>query len=177
MRFNSFLAASLMLGAVLAGTSSTLADRGRGSDDSSPRQEDRRHDSSASSSKSCNNSSGAKNANKQRVRLIGRVGSDNNGGVKTTVKYEFRGDAATTTNRRFDVEVHGLAPGASLNVTIKGTTVATITADSLGNAKLELRPSPDSDDANEQPIPGTFPRLVAGDVVTVGKVNVTLRAR
>lgn len=174
-RFSMVLAVAGVV--VLSGVSNVLADRGRGSDDARPRQEDRRDDRRQGSSSSCdsNKSSAPKNANRQRLRLIGRVGSDNNGGIKTVVKYEARGDSASTTNRRFDVEVQGLAPGATLNVTIKGASVGTITANSLGVAKLELRPSPD--DSGEQPIPGTFPRLVAGDVVSVGSVAVTLRAR
>jgi hypothetical protein len=168
---------ALLAGAIVfASTSSTLADRGRGrGGDSGCDSSSSGSSSSGSANSGGQSGSSAKKVNRQRLRLIGRVGSDNNGGVKTTVKYEARGDAATTTNRRFDVEVQGLAPGATLNVAVKGTTVATITADSLGIAKLELRPSPD--DANEQPIPGSFPRLATGSVVTVGTVAVTLRAR
>lgn len=156
-------AAAVTAAIVLAASGAAMGDHGgkSGCDRSS----------SGSSSSSKATASKAVNA---LLRLVGRVGSDNNGGIKTAVKYEER-TRRNKTARKFDVEVENLTPGTVLNVMIKGATVATITADEFGEAKLELRPSPD--DANELPMPSDFPSLKAGDVVTVGDVQVTLRAR
>lgn len=161
MKLASMLIGTCVLGLALALTPMTAqAKSGRGSDDSRSRQDD------------CSGKSKGKNkkAARQEVRLQGRTGSDDTGAV-AKAKYEEK----KNSRRKFDVEVENAVPGTQFVVVVAGRTIATITANSFGVAKLELRPTPD--DANELPIPSDFPRLKAGDVVQVGDMSVTLGAR
>ena len=134
-------------------------------------------DDSTRSSSSGSSGSGKSTAKEQKtteLRLIGTLGSDDSG-AKYRARYEERAKGAKASNRRFDVEVQGAQPGQTFNVIVAGKTVATITANNLGRAKIEFRPSPD--DADEKPLPAGFPRLKAGDQVQIGEIKVTLRQR
>ena len=154
------LAFGLIVG--LAPVSSSLAS---GKDDSTR---------SSSSSSSGSGKSAAKEQKATQLRLIGTLGSDDSG-VKYRARYQERIKGSKASNRRFDVEVQGAQPGQTFKVVVAGKSVATITANNLGVAKVEFRPSPD--DADEQPLPAGFPRLKAGDTVQIGDAKVTLRQR
>lgn len=129
---------------------------------------------SSSSGSSGLGKSAAKDQKASELRLIGTLGSDDSG-VKYRARYAERIKGSKASNRRFDVEVQGATPGQTFAVIVAGKAVATITADTLGRATIEFRPSPD--DANEQPLPAVFPRLKPGDTVQIGVVKVTLRRR
>jgi len=106
---------------------------------------------------------------KSSVRLIARMSS---AGVVAKAKYE------TQLRRRvavpkFSVEVERARPGEKFEVVINARPLGTITANSFGVAKLELRRSPSG--VYEQPIPADFPALKSGDVVKVGEMSGTLR--
>lgn len=137
-----------------------------------------KNDSGRSSSSSTSGSSSEKRAKKEdkatELRLVSNLGSDDKG-AKYRVRYEERVKSNKASNRRFDVEIQGAQAGQKFAIVVGGTTIATITANKLGIAKIEYRPSPD--DANEKPLPAGFPRLKAGDSVQVGEVKLTLRRK
>lgn len=164
MNIRTALLGTLALGLIvgLAPVSSSLAS---GRDDSTR---------SSSSGSSGSGKSAAKDQRATELRLIGTLGSDDNG-VKYRARYEERVKGSKASNRRFDVEVQGAQPGQTFAVVVAGKTIATITANTLGRAKIEFRPSPD--DANEKPLPAGFPRLKVGDTVQIGAITVTLRQK
>jgi hypothetical protein len=71
--------------------------------------------------------------------------------------------------RRFKVQVEDAQPGDSFDVFVNDFFAGTITANSLGRAKLQLRTRKFIDDPGDgQPMPRTFPRLRNGDMVIAG---------
>jgi hypothetical protein len=71
--------------------------------------------------------------------------------------------------RRFKVQVEDAQPGESFDVFVNEFFAGTITTNSLGRAKLQLRTKKFIDDPRDgQPMPKRFPRLRTGDVVMVG---------
>lgn len=137
-------------------------------------KDDGARSSSTSTSGSGNGGSAKKDDKASELRLVSNLGSDDNG-AKYRVRYEERVKGNKASNRRFDVEIQGAQAGQKFAVVVGGKTVATVTANRLGIAKIEFRPSPD--DANEKPLPAGFPRLKAGDSVQVGEVKLTLRRK
>lgn len=104
-------------------------------------------------------------------------GEDLTNGVQTQVSYSEQYDDGSL-ERQFQVEIDGATPGDSLDVTVNGEVVGTIVVDSQGQGQLELRSAPfingDDEQQNVQPMPDTFPSLMAGDTVGVGSASVTL---
>ena len=77
-----------------------------------------------------------------------------------------------TLEQRFSVEVEDAAPGETFEVRVNGALFGTITADDLGVAELQFRTAQFIDDPGDgTPIPTDFPRLAAGDMITVGPVS------
>ena len=189
----SVLAVLAGLMVVAAPLAPALADRGRGSDDrqsddrggrgADDRRSDDRRDrtsdddrSGGGSSSSGGSSSGgsqAQSGNARELRFISRMRDADGTVAKARYRERTRGNRAL--KQTFDVEIKFAQPGEQFVVRVDGRTVGTVTANSLGIGKLELRPTPD--DANEQPIPSDFPRLRAGAVVTVGSMQGTLGAQ
>lgn len=83
-----------------------------------------------------------------------------------------------TLEQRFDVQAEDFAPGTELVVTVNGATVGTIFVNDLGVGELQLRTAAFIDDPGDgEPIDTDFPRLQAGDTVTVGPLKGTFSAR
>lgn len=77
--------------------------------------------------------------------------------------------------RRFTVDVEDADPNTTLNITVNGVVVGTVTTDGSGEGELNLRTAAFIDDPNEwQPMPNTFPTLTVGDVVMIGGSTVVL---
>jgi hypothetical protein len=76
-------------------------------------------------------------------------------------------------DRRFFVNLEGATAGETFDVYIGDVLIGTVTADDLGEGSLKLRTEAFAHGA-WQPMPADFPALVAGDVVTVGAMTVTL---
>jgi hypothetical protein len=76
-------------------------------------------------------------------------------------------------DRRFWVNLDGAFAGEVFDVWVGGLHVGTITADVEGEGSLKLRTAAFANGA-WQPMPHEFPALVAGDVVTVGAMSITL---
>ncbi|MGP1309667.1 MAG: hypothetical protein ACTS27_05665 [Phycisphaerales bacterium] len=80
--------------------------------------------------------------------------------------------------QRFSIEVEDAQPGESFTVSVNGITFGTIVANDLGVAELQFRTAEFIDDPGDgDPIPSEFPRLNAGDVITVGKMMGTFEDR
>jgi len=83
-----------------------------------------------------------------------------------------------TLEQRFSVEVEDATPGETLEVRVNGALFGTITADDFGVAELQFRTAQFIDDPGDgTPIPTDFPRLAAGDTVTVGPISGAFAAR
>ncbi len=91
------------------------------------------------------------------------------GDFQAKVKYEVESDKV-----KFKVEVRGGEPNAVLDVTAAGAAVGSLTLNGDGEGKM--RWSSRADHVNEQPLPGDFPALAAGDAVAVGSLSGTLSA-
>lgn len=103
------------------------------------------------------------------VRLIANLGGGDGPQAKSTYRERVRG---TTLQVRWDVEVEDFAPGAEIPVSINGTFVGNIIASSLGIGEIQFRTNPD-DPGDGMPLPEGFPRLHAGDMVSVGTFTAT----
>jgi hypothetical protein len=64
----------------------------------------------------------------------------------------------------FKVEVRGLAPNATLPVSINGTVVSQLRTDSRGQGKLKFEVGDD----DYRPYPANFPAIVSGSTIQVG---------
>ena len=73
----------------------------------------------------------------------------------------------------FTVEITGGEPGATLQVSINGDLVLSITLDEFGNAHLQF--DSNADDSWELPLPSDFPLAGEGDEVEVGDLSGNLQ--
>ncbi|RMF44831.1 MAG: hypothetical protein D6753_01600, partial [Planctomycetota bacterium] len=94
-------------------------------------------------------------------------------GVAIEAKHEAETKAGQA-RRKFEVEIHGAAPGATFDVVVDGVAITTLTADALGNARIEYSSVPD---ANHVPFPADFPAVTAGVAIQVGEASSTFEPR
>lgn len=94
--------------------------------------------------------------------LAAKLGAE--GGAQAYV--EFDDDDG---HQEFDIEVSGGEPGASVEVSINGVVVLSVTLDEFGNAHLQFDSNPDEPD--EAPLPMEFPGAGEGDAVGVGELS------
>jgi hypothetical protein len=106
--------------------------------------------------------SGASSAPVNKVLMAKLAGLD--GAAQGYVAYDDEG-----AHQEFTVEVSGGEPGATLEITMNGAVVLSITLDEFGNAHLEFDNSPD--DPGESPLPSEFPPVGEGDAVAVGDLS------
>ena len=93
--------------------------------------------------------------------LAAKLGAADGSGVQAYV--EFDDDDG---HREFEVEISGGQPGATVEVSINGAVVVSVTLDEFGNAHLEFDSEPD--EADEEPLPADFEDAEEGDEVEVG---------
>jgi hypothetical protein len=113
-------------------------------------------------------------AGSYRVRARLSAGNDL---VQAKSEYRER-QRATLLEKRFKVEIEDAAPGDAFDIAINGVQYGTIFANDLGVAELNFRNIVDNNpsDPNENnPFPDNFPRIVAGDTITVGTLTGTFR--
>ena len=73
--------------------------------------------------------------------------------------------------QKLSVEVEKAQPGETIDVFVDGAFIATLTADGLGIAEVEL------DAGDDEPGQTTLPRIGAGDTVQVGALHGTFAPR
>lgn len=98
--------------------------------------------------------------------------------MRTGTPLEAKGDyrermVGTTLVQKFAVELRGGTPNSTYEVRVNGNLFGTITTDALGSAKIEVvtQTPDDNPHDNDPPIPQDFPRLIAGDSITVGALS------
>lgn len=109
------------------------------------------------------------------IRLTARMeGKGTLASGKSVYRERMRG---TNLEQRWKVEVEDAAPNATLEIFVNGQMFGTITANDLGFAEIEFTDStPDDNPQDEEPpVPENFPRLQAGDTITVGVIGGTYR--
>lgn len=143
--------------------------RGRGSDDNSSGSSSS-SSSGGSSSSSNSGGSAAASSNARELRFVSRMRDAD--GTTARARYQERARDGRAVRQSFDIEIKRAQPGEQFEVRVDGRVIGTVTANSLGIGKLELRRSPDG--PNEIPIGSDFPRLRAGAVVTVGSMQGSL---
>ena len=113
-------------------------------------------------------------ANVPDVRLRARLGS--NDALRGSADYRER-QRDSLFVQRFSVGVENAQPGQTLEVRVNGALFGTITANALGRAELEFRTAtPDNNPQDEEPpLDPNFPRLHAGDAVSIGSLTGTFR--
>jgi hypothetical protein len=85
---------------------------------------------------------------------------------------------STGLERRFKVEIEHATADTDFQVRVNGQLVATITTSSAGFVEFQLRTAQFIDSPGDgEPMPGNFPSLQDGDIVTVGGMTATLRPR
>ncbi|MGD9690426.1 MAG: hypothetical protein AB7K52_11865 [Phycisphaerales bacterium] len=72
--------------------------------------------------------------------------------------------------QRFNVEIEDATPDTTYEVRIDGNLFGTITTDGLGFAEIEF-----GDNDGSPAVPGGFPHLVAGQMVSVGPISGSFR--
>jgi len=107
---------------------------------------------------------------KARARL------ESDGALKGKADYRDRPKRGTT-EQRLQVKIENATPGEQFDVRFNGDVIGTITANSLGIAKLKLRTARFIDSPNWLPIPDNFPRIVTGDEITVGPASGVFQER
>lgn len=107
-------------------------------------------------------------------RVIARGGANDQAQVKGVYRERMVG---TTLVQRFNVEAEDFTPNTRYEVRVNGSLFGTLTTNSLGIAELEFKTFvPDNNPHDEDPpLPTDFPRLVAGDTISVGNVSATFR--
>lgn len=109
-----------------------------------------------------------------RLRLQARMSAGNDQAqAKST--YEERtvgGNLAV----RFKVEAEDFTAGSDLPVSINGALVGTAIVNDLGVAEIQFRTIIEHP-GDGVPLPNGFPRLKAGDTISVGSLNGTFAAR
>ncbi len=107
-----------------------------------------------------------------RVRARMRTGTPFEG--KSDYRERIRNNTLIQT---FNVEVSGAQPGQVFEIHINGVLFGTMIANDLGSAELEFRTATvDNNPQDEEPpLPTDFPRINAGDVITVGTLTGTYR--
>lgn len=108
---------------------------------------------------------GADGAYEVRAEFTGSTGYYQPGGGQGKATYKER-SRGSMLEQRFSLELEHATPGTSLPVAVNGIPFATLVADELGRAELELRNL--TDDPGVGPLPPGFPRIHPGDVLTVG---------
>lgn len=83
--------------------------------------------------------------------------------LQAKVKFESEGE-----KRELEVRVRGGAPGSTLDFSVGGVTLATLTLDDYGTAKLEFDSGVDD---GELPFPADFVAPIAGTAVAVGPLS------
>ena len=106
--------------------------------------------------------SGANSTPVNKILMAKLGGLD--GGAQGYVSFDDEGD-----HDEFTVEVTGGEPGATLEVSLNGAVVLSITLDEFGNAHVQF--DSNADDAWELPLPSEFPPTVEGDEVAVGELS------
>lgn len=77
-----------------------------------------------------------------------------------------------TMERRFKVEIQNAIPLTTFQVKVNGVSVGSITANSFGKGKLQLRTPQFIDSPGDGlPMPDDFPHLDTNDMVVVGKLS------
>ena len=174
LQMTSLLAVVAGLAIAATPVTSAYADRGRGSDDRQPDDrggrggDDRRDDDRSSGGGSGGSQANSNNA--RDLRFVARMRDGD--GTTARARYRERDRNGRALKQSFDVEIKRAQPGEQFEVRVDGRVVGTVTANSFGFGKLELRQTPDS--PNDQPIPSDFPRLRSGAVITVGSMQGTL---
>ena len=84
-----------------------------------------------------------------------------------------------TLRQRFTVELNGAVPGSQHEVRINGNVFTTITANALGHAEVQFASTvvDDNPGDNKPPLPTDFPRINAGDTLSVGALSGNFAAR
>ena len=104
----------------------------------------------------------------QRVRLRADLGGDTLASGKADYRERMRGK---TLVQRFSVEVEDGEPGASMGVFVNGVQFGVIFLNDFGFGEIQFRTASAIDDPGDgTPIDPEFPRLQAGDSISVGKI-------
>lgn len=109
-------------------------------------------------------------ANSSEIRLSGSAGTEATGAMKAVYRERARNG---TVRQVFKVAAEDWAPGTELAVTVNGAPFATLITNEFGAGEFQFS-SLDNDPGGELPLPSGFPRLRAGDTVTVGNLSATL---
>lgn len=109
----------------------------------------------------------AANSNSYRVR------AELSGPTLASGKADYRErQRGNVLEQRFSVEVEDFAPDTELAVHVNGMLFGTIITDAFGGGELQFRTAQFIDDPGDgSPIPTDFPRINAGDAITVGPIS------
>lgn len=81
---------------------------------------------------------------------------------------------AGTIEQRFQVNVEDGTPGSTVEIHVNGALFGSVVLNDLGGGEFSYRTVQFIDDPGDgSPIPTDFPRLAAGDVITVGVLSGT----
>ena len=110
-----------------------------------------------------------------QLRLRARLRADSSAGdISGNAKYREKDDG----RRRFQLEVEGFRPGTTLDVTVAGVRVGSVTIDNLGVGELDFDTQQnDPNDDETRPFPDNFPSLERGDEVRVGQLEGTFQRK
>lgn len=101
------------------------------------------------------------------LRLEARAGLPDGPQFKSVYRERTRNGQLTV---RWKVQIEDFPPGAEVPVALNGTFVGNMFANNLGRAEIQFRTIVD-DPGDGEPLPEGFPRLVAGDTITVGDLS------
>jgi hypothetical protein len=104
-----------------------------------------------------------------------RVRANLSGGTLASGKATYRDRVrGSTIEQRFQVNVEDGTPGDLVEIQINGSLFGTVVLNDLGAGEFSYRTVQFIDDPGDgDPIPTDFPRIEAGDVITVGVMSGT----
>lgn len=104
-----------------------------------------------------------------------RVRANLSGGTLASGKATYRDRVrGATIEQRFQVNVEDGTPGEMVEIHINGALFGSVVLNDLGAGEFSYRTVEFIDDPGDgDPIPTDFPRIEAGDVITVGVMNGT----
>lgn len=159
LKTRSIAAASLVLVVALAGTSAASAAKSTTKSGGT--------DSKTKAVNPPNTSNG--NTEIRLSASAGTVAYYSSGKFKSSYRERITTSQVT---QKFKFEVEAFTPNAEVPVLLNGVQVATAVVNALGGGEFEYT-SFDNNPGNDLPLPSGFPRLRAGDTITIGNLTTT----
>lgn len=116
------------------------------------------------------NASGGNTSDLRISASAGTVAYYSNGKFKSTYRERVN---TTTVTQTFKFEMEAFTPNTDVPVLLNGVQVATAMTNAQGGGEFQFVNNDNNPGPNDAPLPSGFPRLRAGDIITIGNLTAT----